>query len=67
MILILNLMNFGSIFGFLVFISIWVFIAYITMKIAEDKGRNKKIAFILGLIFSLIGFLIYWAILDKKK
>lgn len=46
---------------------IWVICAFVCYRLAEKQGRNKLVAAIVGLLFSLVGVVGYLILGDKKS
>ncbi len=50
----------------LITVIIWIICAFVCYRLAEKQGRNKLVAFIIGLLFSIIGVVGYLILGDKK-
>lgn len=50
----------------LITVIIWIICAFVCYRLAEKQGRNKLVACIIGLLFSIIGVVGYLILGDKK-
>ena len=50
----------------LIMILVWIAFGYTTMKIAQSKGHDKTLWFILGVLFGIFSLIII-ALLPAKK
>lgn len=53
--------------GTLIMIIVWFLFAYGTMRIAQNKGYDKTLWFVLGFLFGIIALIIIAFIPSKKN
>lgn len=46
---------------------IWVGLALVCMVMAENRGRNKTLGIVAGLLFGIFGVLYYWVAGDTQE